>query len=272
MAIILTDSTCDLTLEEIKQLNIEMLSLTVHFQNESYIDKITLSNEDFYKKLDECDEIPSTALLNPADFLTIFEKYPDDDIIVITIASKLSGTYQSANIAKSMSERENIYIINSETVTVGLGLLVKVAANWNKEGKSTLEIVNDIEHLKTKVRLVAIIDTLKYLVKGGRLSGVAGAVGTALNLKPLVEIKDGEVVPLTKVRGNKAAFKELLSIVEKDLPFQENLPIAYAHTNNYEMLETLQTAIALEGESYLIGSVVGTHAGPGAVAISYFIS
>ena len=268
MAIIVTDSTCDLTLEEVKELGIEMLSLTVNFKEEQFVDKVTLSNEEFYKKLEKSDEIPTTALLNPADFLEVFNKYENEDIIVILISSKLSGTYQSAMIAKDIAGRDNIHVIDSRAVTAALGLLVRIATAWNKEGKTTADIIEGVQGLIKKVRLVAAIDTLEYLVKGGRLSGAAGIIGTALNLKPIIMLKDGKIVNTAKTRGSKAAFKEIAKIVAEDKP-NTAYPFFYAHTNAAEALEAFRNSMSYEGDVYMIGSVVGTHAGPGAVALSY---
>jgi len=268
MAIIVTDSTCDLTLKEVKELGIEMLSLTVNFKEEQFVDKVTLSNEEFYKKLEKSDEIPTTALLNPADFLEVFNKYENEDIIVILISSKLSGTYQSAMIAKDIAGRDNIHVIDSRAVTAALGLLVRIATAWNKEGKTTADIIEGVQGLIKKVRLVAAIDTLEYLVKGGRLSGAAGIIGTALNLKPIIMLKDGKIVNTAKTRGSKAAFKEIAKIVAEDKP-NTAYPFFYAHTNAAEALEAFRNSMSYEGDVYMIGSVVGTHAGPGAVALSY---
>ena len=271
MAIIITDSTSDLTYDDTSKLGIEMLPLTVNFGEEHYKDKVTLSNEEFYGKLESCEEIPTTSLLNPADFLELFEQHENEEIIVITLSHRLSGTYQSAMIAKDMCEREDIYIIDSGTVTIPLGLLVKVASQLNAEGKKAEEIVARIEELKWKVRIVAVIDTLKYLIKGGRLSNVQGAIGTALRLKPIICIRDGEIITLNKVRGTKAAFKEVLNIIQSDGEVDESLPISFAHSNHEAMVNDFKSNIPFAGETYMIGSVVGTHAGPGAVAIAYFV-
>lgn len=271
MAIIITESTSDLTYKETKELGVEMIPLTVNFGEEHFKDKVTLSNEEFYEKLESSAEIPTTSLLNPADFLEMFENHEKEEIIVITLSHRLSGTYQSAVIAREMSERGDIHIIDSGTVTIPLGLLVKVASQLNQEGKKAEEIVARVEELKEKVRIVAVIDTLKYLIKGGRLSNVQGAIGTALRLKPIVCIRDGEIITLNKVRGTKAAFKEVLSIIQSDGEVDESLPISFAHSNNEAMVKEFQASVPYTGETYMIGSVVGTHAGPGAVAIAYFV-
>lgn len=272
MAIIITETTCDLDYKEIQTYkNTEMIPLTVNFGEEHYKDQIDLSKADFYEKLEQVKEIPTTSLLNPSDFLEVFEKYPNEDLIVITISHKFSGTYQSACIAKEMCDRENIHVIDSGTATIGQGILVKVAVAMNDKKVDTLEIVNRLIELKEKVRLVAVIDTLKYLVKGGRLSGVQGAVGTVLRVKPIIRVTDGEIISLAKARGSKSAFKELASIIEEDGEVDNTLPILFAHTNSKEMLEEFKQNIPYVGEEAMIGSVVGTHVGPGAVAIAYFV-
>lgn len=271
MAVIIIDSTCDLTYDQTKQAKVEMLPLTVNFGEEHYLDKVTLTNEEFYEKLEASKEIPTTSLLNPQDFMDIYERYPEEEIIVMTLSHKLSGTYQSAMIAKDMVEREDIHIIDSGTVTIPYGLLVKVAIDMNDKKMPVEAIVTKIEELKSRVRIVAVIDTLKYLIKGGRLSGVQGAIGTALKLKPIIQIHDGEILTVAKARGTKSAFKEVQKWMEEDGEVDVTLPISYAHSHDEEMLREFKASLGYAGEEYMIGSVVGTHAGPGAVAIAYFV-
>lgn len=270
MAIIITDSTSDLTYEQTKQWGVEMIPLTVQFGEEHYKDKIELSNLEFYNKLESSEVLPTTSLLNPQDFLDYYEQYPNEDLIVITLSHRLSGTYQSAVIAKEMTERENIYVIDSKSVTIAQGLLVKAAVELNKQQIPTIQMVERLMELRDSIRLVAVIDTLKYLIKGGRLGSVQGAIGSALKLKPIIRIIDGEILTLGKARGTKAAFKEVQAIMESDLAVDEAMPISYAHSNCEEMVQTFQEKIGYQGDTYMIGSVVGTHAGPGAVAIAYF--
>ncbi len=269
MAKIITDSSCDLSVEEAKNLGVEMICMTVVFDDRHYIDKIELDNNEFYDKLETCESIPSTTLLNPADYIEMFDKYPDEDIIVITIGSKLSGTFQSANIAKDMTERDNIYVVDSKNATAGQGLLVKQAAKWNKEGKNAKEIVEGLEYMASNVKIVAIMDTLKYVVKGGRLSAVEGAVGTVLNLKPVICLEDGEIKILSKSRGTKAALRELTKTINTDLCVDDNYEMCYIHSKNEDMLTNFRDQMNYDGNSYMLGSIVGTHIGPGAIGMAY---
>lgn len=268
MAVIITDSASDLSVEEAKKYGVDMICMSVHFSDRSYIDKQELSNEEFYQKLTE-DNIPTTTLLNPNEYVDVFEKYPDDDIIVITLASSLSGTFQSANIAKDMTERENIYIVDSQSVAAAEGLLVRQAAKWNSEGMEASVIAEKISELSNRVVVMAIMDTLKYVVKGGRLSAVEGAVGTVLNLKPILCIDKGNILTLNKCRGIKAAKRELIRIINEDVKIDTDYEIAYVHGNAQEMLDTFIEETGYVGDSYMIGTIVGTHVGPGAIGLAY---
>ncbi len=267
---IITDSTSDLSIETANKLGVHMMPLGVNFGDSVFKDKFEITNQEFFKKLEESKDIPTTNLINPADFEDVFNMYPDEDIIVIPIAKELSGTYQSAVIAKEMLSRENIYIIDSKTVTVGLALLVYAALQYQSEGMPTSQIVYRIQEDVKKVQIVAVFDTLKYLIKGGRLTKIQGTIGTALNLKPILSVADGELSPIAKCRGNKSAYKEMLRIIAEDLVIDSERKIIYAHANSPEMLSTFKEISPYEGMDEEIGSVVGTHSGPGAIAIAYF--
>lgn len=269
MAVIITDSASDLSVEEAKKYNIEMICMSVHFTDKSYIDKKELSNDEFYQKLAKNDEIPTTTLLNPSEYLEVYEKYPEEDIVVITLASSLSGTFQSACIAKDMSERENIYVVDSQSVAAAEGLLVKQAAKWNQQGMEASKIAEEITKLSERVVVMAIMDTLKYVVKGGRLSAVEGAVGTVLNLKPILCIEKGKINTLNKCRGIKAAKRELIRIINEDIKIDTDYEIAYVHGNAEELLNTFVDEAGYVGDSYTIGTIVGTHVGPGAIGLAF---
>lgn len=268
---IITDSSCDLTLEEAGALNVEQLYMKLTFGKDEYIDKVTLSSSEFYKKLESSEEIPTTTLINSSEFTELYEKYPDDDLILITISSKLSGTYHSACVAKEASGRENIYIVDSKSVCMAQGLLVKQAALWRQEGLSAPDIFHNLLEWRERLRLVAVVDTLKYLIKGGRLSKTTGYIGNMLHIKPIIiSSAEGEIVTLDKARGYKAALKRAVRYVTEDCSLDPNMPLAYAHSHAPEHLQELQELIGLPGPTYIIGSIVGTHAGPGTVAITYF--
>jgi DegV family protein with EDD domain len=261
-----------MSLEETQKLGVEMLSLKVNFGAQQFADKRTITNEEFYQKLAASATVPTTSLVNANEFVEVFERYPDDDLVVLTLSSALSGTYQSAVVAKSIVARENIYPVDTQTVTIGLGLLVKYAVKLRAEGLSGGQIAQQIAQVTKNVRILGIIDTLKYLVKGGRLSGAQGIIGSVLGLKPLICVEDGEVHNIGKTRSMKAAISEVVHKMKTVYPMDERMPCSFGHTNNESALRMLMEALGQSGnpDKYLIGSVVGTHAGPGAIAVSFF--
>jgi DegV family protein with EDD domain len=270
---IITDSTCDLSLEELKALDVTMLSLKVNFGLDSFEDKREITNEEFYEKLKSSKELPTTSLVGVGDFIEVFERFPDDSIVVITIASKLSGTYQSAMTAKQDLGRDDIYIVDSGSVAMALGMLVKFAAQMRDKGVPADKIYEEITKMASKVRIFAALDTLQYLVKGGRLSGMQGAIGSVLSFKPIVSIEDGVVSSVAKARGMKAAVQRVVEMVKSNPEVNFEMPISFAHSGNMAMLDVLveQMDVPNFGGKYYLGSIVGTHSGPGAVAIAYFL-
>ena len=270
---IITDSTCDLSLDELKALDVTMLSLKVNFGLDSFADKREITNEEFYEKLKSSKQLPTTSLVGVGDFIEAFELFPNDSIVVITIASKLSGTYQSAMTAKQDLGRDDIFIVDSGSVAMALGMLVKFAAQMRDKGMSAENIYEEITKMASKVRIYAALDTLQYLVKGGRLSGMQGAIGSVLSFKPIVSIEDGVVSSVAKARGMKAAVQLVVEMVKSNPEVNFELPISYAHSGNIAMLHDLveQMDAPNIGGKYYLGSIVGTHSGPGAVAIAYFL-
>jgi len=272
MPIIMTDSTCDLTLEQANALGIEMLSLKVNFDQESYDDKRTISSEEFYGKLKQNKNLPTTSLIGVGDFLQAFSKYPKEEIVVITLSSKLSGTFQSAEMAKEELGRQDIYLVDSGTITVGLALLVKLAVKMRDEGKSGSEIAVQICQYAKRTKMYGVMDTLLYLVKGGRLSGVQGALGSVFSLKPVLTIVDGSLSSIAKARGMDKGLQTMLEYINKDGNLDPAMPVGFAHSLNIPKLRQLQEMMKpriTDGE-YVLGSVVGTHAGPGAVIVAFF--
>jgi DegV family protein with EDD domain len=272
MPIIMTDSTSDFSLEQANELGIEMLSLKVNFDHDSYEDKRTISSEEFYEKLKQSKNLPTTSLIGVGDFLQAFSKYPTQEIVVITLSSKLSGTFQSAEIAKEESGRQDIYLIDSGTITVGMAMLVKLAVKMRDEGKSGSEIASQVREYAKRTRIYAVMDTLLYLVKGGRLSGVQGALGSVFSLKPILTIVDGSLSTLAKARGMDKGLQTMLDFINKEGNLDPTMPVGFAHSLNIPKMRQLQEIMKpeiIDGE-YVLGSVVGTHAGPGAVIVSFF--
>ncbi len=272
---ILTDSTCDLSAEQAREAEIQILPLKVCFGDEVYVDGVDLTKEAFYQKLAASHHLPTTAQVNPEEFCGCFEqaRQAGDAVIGIFLSSELSGTYQSAVIAREMCGGE-IYLIDSRTVTFGLALLVTQAVKLKKSGKTAREIVETLEEMKGKLSFYAAVDTLKYLKKGGRLSGTAAMMGGLLHIKPLIGIVDGKVEAIAKARGMGAAQDWLLERFRQEAPDMRH-GIFFGHTNAAAACEAFQQKVLAEAgdcdhKIIDIGSVVATHAGPGCVGFSYF--
>lgn len=266
---IIVDSTCDMTLQEAEASGVTIKILKVFFGDEGYRDKIDLTGEEFFKKLEASDKMPTTTMVTPEDFREEFARHPNEEILVITIAHQLSGTCQSAWLAKAESGRQDIYVVDSGSATIGHLILTRVAVRLRNEGKSAEEIRDVLERIKPRLRVYAVVDTLKYLVKGGRLSGAAGALGTILSLKPIIQVRDGAVTSADKARGARSAIRKLTHMVAKN-PVDRRLPAAYAHAGDLETLLELSRALGVEAPTGWLGSVVGAHSGPGTVAFAYF--
>ena len=275
--IILTDSTCDIENSILKQMDVEAVPLTVNFGTESFTDGVDFTKDEFFSKLVESSVNPTTSQPAPELFAEKFNKYKATgaDVVYIGISSVLSGTIQSARIAKDMCGYDNIYLVDSLTTTAGLELLVRVACDMRDSGADGKTIAARIEELVPKVRLYAYVDTLKYLVRGGRVSKAKGIVGGALGIKPLITLADGAVISIDTARGQKAAFEKLTAIVN-DADVDTSLPLMLTHTANEENMHMFQLFMQEKGIDYSwlygeVGSVIGTHVGPGAVAVAYFV-
>jgi DegV family protein with EDD domain len=269
---IITDSTCDLSLDFCRQHDIEMLSLRVSFGDAEYSDKRTITNEEFYSKLAEYRELPKTSMLSIGDFQEAFDRFPDQEILVILISSKLSGTYHSAVMAKEDSGRSDIYLIDSGSAAVALGLLVEVACRLRNGGRPAAEIAGEIRQLTGKLRLYGTVDTLQYLIKGGRLPKAVGMVAEALNYKPILTLEHGELVKKETARGKKAAMNRLVRIGLEESEIDPALPVGFAGFRNMSEVEQLQAAYGTFQDQLVveIGSVIGTHVGTGGLIIAFF--
>jgi len=257
-----------------------VVPLTINFGSESYADNVEMDHNTFYKKLVESEVLPTTSQPTPDAFAKAFEEAVNagDEVVVITISSRLSGTYQSANIAAADFEGK-VFVVDSYTVTIGAGILVERAVKLAAEGKSAAEIAATLEKEKENIRVFAVVDTLEYLKKGGRVSAAVAFAGGLLNFKPVIAIADGVVQSITKGRGNKQANQLMNTEVEKSGTVDFEKPILIGYTGADDSL--MHTYIADYADMWggdaakintaQIGSVVGTHAGPGAVAVAYFV-
>lgn len=273
---IVVDSTADILPEYLDQ--IHTVPLTVSFGEEEYIDGVTIDHRTFYQKLIETDAMPSTSQASPAAFAEQYDQAAaaDEEVVVITISSKLSGTYQSAMIAAA--GRSSVYVVDSENASVGCGILVSLALRYLRDGMTASAIAEKLQEDKKKIVVIALLDTLEYLKRGGRISKAAAFAGGLLNIKPVISIADGEIQLLGKARGSKMGNNLLAQQIQKVGGIDFTKPVLLGYTGLSDVL--LQKYI--EDSSYLwsasldavryvsIGSVIVAHAGPGAIAVAFF--
>lgn len=273
---IVTDSTADIPRELVKKYNIRVVPLTVTYKDRTYYDGVDLKIDDLLKMLDEGDELPKTSQVNPARFCDEYKRLLDEGykIISIHISSNLSGTYQSALIAKDMLETEDIYVVDSRTVSFGTGMLALKAAKMVEEGKDIVEIFNTLNELAPKSRVAFALDKLEYLKKGGRLSGAQAAIGTLLNIKPIIYITEGRLEILDKTRGMKKALTRMIKYVQEE-GFNKDELFAIGTVKDFENLAEFEGMVKgeLNVDEYLlaeVGTVVATYSGPGVIGIWFY--
>ncbi len=277
---IITDSGSDIVPELAKELNVEVIPLKTYFGEEEYIDGVTLNHTQFFEKLIETDVFPTTSQVTPFEYDEKFAEVAaaGDTAIVITVSSKLSGCYSSANIAAA--DYDSIYIVDSLNVTVGQRLLVELAVRMREEGVGAEDLVEILNREKKNIRVVALLDTLEYLKKGGRISAAAAMAGTLLSIKPVVAVVDGEVVMMGKARGSKKGNNILNQLIEKEggINFGAPYGVAYSGLSDTLLKKYLKDSLPIyEGKVdhipvTTIGCVIGTHVGPGAIAASFFVN
>nr|WP_145158321.1 DegV family protein [Paenibacillus terrae] len=276
--VIVTDSTADIPEDIAKQHDIHVVPLRLMFGEDTFEDGVDISAEVFYKRLVQSEQLPTTSQASPADYMQVYQEimneYPGSPIISIHISSGLSGTYQSATIAKSMLEGDpDITIVDSKSASYGFGLLVVHAARLAAEGRTVEEIVRSVEEVRRQRKLYFLVDTLEYLQKGGRIGKAAAMIGNLLNIKPILSIdEEGIIYAVEKVRGRKKALARILERFREDLGGVQNINVAVGHTADpasaEPVLEDLSRGFRLQ-EVVLtnIGPVVGTHVGPGTLAV-----
>ena len=272
---IVTDSSCDLNKDIAEKYNIEIVPLNVAFGDDMYEDG-EIEKPEFYNMMDNSPVLPKTSCPSPERFMKSYEG-EEDEILVLTLASKLSGTYSTAVLAKNMFEEEfpnkKVEVIDTETGSVGQGLLIVKAAQLAEEGKSLNEIVNTIETIKKDVVFYGSLETLENAIKGGRINALAGKLINALNFKVIVKIGNGEVKPCDKARGENNSMKKVVENVCSSIKEGEVKSLAIAHANCLEKALKVKE-IMLKNHNFEsitisdIGSVMGTYTSKGAVLIS----
>ena len=273
---IIIDSTADM----IPQLKTRtaVVPLTVHFDNEEYVDGVTITHQQFYEKLVETDVLPRTSQAGPDAFVSAYQAAADagEEAVVLTLSEKLSGTYQSAMIAAQ--DFDNVFVVDTGSVAIGSGILAEYALRLCDEGLDARTIADRLNQAKERIRVVALVDTLEYLKKGGRISGMAAMAGGLLNLKPVISVEHGEIKALGKARGSRQGNNLLVSEIDKAGGVNFDMPVLLGYTGLSDVLlqkyirdsEALWKHSKTELNTTIIGSVIGTHAGPGAVAVAFF--
>ena len=274
---IVIDSTTDLPAQAAEQ--VKIVPLTIHFGEQQYVSGVDIDARSFYEKLVESDVLPTTSQPTPAAFADAFQAAVEagDEVVCITISSKLSGTFQSASIA-AMDFPGKVFVVDSRTVTLGCGILTQYALDLAKQGISARELAQRVEKKREKVRLLALLDTLEYLKKGGRISSTVAFAGGLLNIKPVICVAEGEVKLLGKARGFRQGSNLLVQQIEKAGGVDFDLPVLLGYTGLSDaMLKKYMEDSAQLWQGRvdslpvsIVGSVVGTHAGPGAVAVAFF--
>lgn len=276
---ILIDSASDITQEEANKLGINVIPLQVRFDEEEYLDGINISPKEFYDKLIEQDTLPKTSQVTPFRYQEEFERLTKngDSLIVITLSSKLSNTYNSAVLA-SYDFMDKVYVVDSLNATAGERVLALYAKRLIDKGLDIKDIVEKLNSVKSKIKLLAIVDTLEYLKKGGRISKATAFAGELFNIKPVISIIDGEVKLVGKARGSRKANNLLHELIEKSGGIDFSMP----YTTLYSGLSDAMLKKYIEDEKELwegntkdvpiqtVGSTIGTHVGPGAIGVVFF--
>ncbi len=273
------DSASDILPKEAEELGMIHIPLTVSFGGQAYADGADMSHREFYEKLVESAVLPTTSQIPPAVFEEAYERATanGDEVVAVTLSGRLSGTYQSAAIAAE-NYRGKVFTVDSENVSLGERILILRGLELREQGLSAREIMEKLNEEKHKVRVLALLDTLEYLKKGGRISKTVAFAGTVLSIKPVVTVERGEVVLVGKARGSKNGNNLLRELINKcgGVDFERPYYLAYSGLSD----DMLQKYIADSADLWrshsdclpisTVGCAIGTHVGPGAIAVSFF--
>lgn len=275
---IVIDSACDMSLADAEKSNIRIVPLKVFFGDKMYLDNVTLSHSEFYEKLIESTRLPTTSQITPYEFGQVFreETKAGNKIICITVSGKLSGTNQSACLAAK--DFENVAVVDSMNGSIGERILADYGVSLIKRGKSFEEIVETLNEEKNNIRLMAMLDTLEYLKKGGRISSSVAFAGSLLAIKPVLAVKDGELYLHGKARGSKAVNNKIAEYIHEcgGIDFDKPFYLAYSGTSrdmldkyirdNKDLYQDYADNIPVSS----IGAAIGTHCGPGTIVAAFF--
>ena len=272
---IVVDSASDYPDYALKQDGITCVHMGINFGDEYYSAGVDITTDEFFEKLIEGKYFPKTSQPSLQEYLELFEdaKEKNDSIVYIALSSKLSGTYQSAIVAKQMCDYDEIYILDSQMATIPIAIMAKKATQLVSQGYNAKDIYDKLKELQPKIKLYAVIDTLEYLYKGGRLSKAATGLGMLANIKPVVTLKDGNVEVKAKAMGRKKATAKVIEFM-KSSSIDEEYPVLGIYTYNKEnclhfMAELAENGINTYPDPVAVGSTIGTHVGPGSFGIVY---
>lgn len=275
---IMIDSASDISITEAKELGVIMMPMIISFGEQDYNDGVDLLPTEFYEKLIESDVMPKTGQISQYRFEEAFEEYTKngDTLVVITISSKLSGTYNSAKLA-SENFVGKVFVVDSLSAAIGERLLCQYGLRLVDEGLSAQEVANKLDVAKNKINIIAIVNTLEYLKKGGRISSAVAFAGSMLSIKPVLSVIDGKVELIGKAMGSKKATNHLNRIVEeKGVDFSMPYGVLWAGLDRSVLDKYIKDSAALWQDytdnipSYILGGTIGTHVGPGAVGVAFF--
>lgn len=273
---IVTDSTCDLPREFVEKYDIKVVPLSVNFGDDSYLDGIEISNKEFYDRLRNSDKLPTTSQVSPGEFVEVFKEIldKDDEVLGIFLAKEFSGTFPSAKIAKDIIKSDKIHLIDSRGVTGALAAVVLAAGDLIERGLSIENIELRLDEFIRNSESILVIDTLEYLVKGGRISKAQGAIGSVLSVKPVLTIGDGKLDTLAKVRGRKKGIKWMIDWVKDNRFDLSDKRVFILDTDDPKFHQDIKNALLNNFEvgeiiDIEVGAVVGTHGGPGCGGICF---
>ena len=270
---IITDSTADLCKEIYGKHDIEVLPLLINFGMESYLDGVEINTHQVFERIEKDDILPTTSQVIPNRFIEAYKKYLSEGykIISIHMSSEMSGTYQSACIAKEALETQDIIVIDSQNVTAALGILVLKAIKLREKGYNIAKMEEELNNVKDKIRISIYFDSLEYLVRGGRISKTAGIVGGMLGIKLILEIKNGLMSVKDKIRGNKKSIKKIISDLE-NANLDNEVPVILIDVNNIKIKEALREYMKNNKVNFVecpVGSTVSIHSGPGCCGLVF---
>nr|HPM08051.1 DegV family protein [Bacilli bacterium] len=254
----------------------DVVPLHVNIDGVDYIDGLTISNQDFFKKLRTAKILPKTSAPSPGSFLEVIKKYPkDEEILIMTISSDASATHSSAKIAVEEADRDNIVLYDTRQATFGLLALVHAAIQFRDVGDNAKTIVEKVREVSKRIVVQAAFDDLRYLRMGGRIPFTLAVLGSVINMKPIITMQDGKIHSAAKIIGIQRALNHIVyNLADNNVDY--SLPTFVGHTDNYEMFKRFTDLIKIHKPEFpldreaSVGLAVGTHAGPGCVAIVYF--